>query len=443
MLPDSQAQGSNVVNQWGRDGTSPSGGGRTSGGGILIAALIALVIGGAGGYAGARYFSGISSADIQSRDQKIVELQQALSEMKFDTDGASTQQSAMRERVKELEDQLAVANRTREALRADIQKQVARAKDQAQAEIDALQKTLDQAGNLNGELGRARKSLKVAELQIIELEKTINDQKARIDALQAAADADTGEAAATLAALKKTNANLRASLDDAKQRLESIPRLRDEIASLKEQLSRKADDADGEARNRIAALEKDKEVLERRLNEALRSAGDADAQARRITELKNQLDAMTERLAERDEAARVASRDLKQAKADLSKSQRQLKDVKDQNAVMADAQAALEKQVDALKAEVDKLTAVKPPLDEPLIVPEKPADDGLTPRQRDDVEQAVEDLPGFARLSNARQQLLIDMLERGECVTTSLKAAYGHVPAVALRNLLRELGGGC
>ena len=35
------------------------------------------------------------------------------------------------------------------------------------------------------------------------------------------------------------------------------------------------------------------------------------------------------------------------------------------------------------------------------------------------------------------------MLERGECVTDSLKAAYGHVPAVALRNLFRDLGGKC
>ena len=74
---------------------------------------------------------------------------------------------------------------------------------------------------------------------------------------------------------------------------------------------------------------------------------------------------------------------------------------------------------------------------------EPPADNGKTPRDRAAVEQAVADMPGFSNLSEARQQKLVDMLESGECVATSLKATYGRVPAVALRNLLRELGGAC
>jgi chromosome segregation ATPase len=440
MLRESQSQRSNVVNQWGRDGTSSSGGGR-SGGGILIPALVALVIGGAGGYAGGRYFSGVSTSDIQSRDKKIVELQQSLSELKFNTDSADTQQVVMRERVKELEGQVAAANRIKETLRADIDKQVAAAKSQAQAEIEALQKTLDEAGDVNGQLGRARKSLKVSELQIIELEKLTVDQKAQIDALQKAADASGGEAAATLAALKKTNANLRAALDDTKQKLSAIPRLEDEIAGLKEQLSQKVTDAGSEARNQIAALQKDKDSLQRQLSDALKASGDVDAKARQITELRKQLDDITGQLADRDEAARDAEKDLKKAEADLEKSEQRATSLESENEALRDAQGELAKQVDALKAELVNVT-VKP-VDDTKPLNDKPANNGLKARDRDEVEQAVADLPGFDNLSDAKQQNLVAMLEKGECVTTSLKAAYGHVPAVALRNLIRELGGRC
>lgn len=429
-----------MVNQWGRDGNSSSGGGR-SGGGIVIPALVALVIGGAGGYGGGRFFSGVSASDLQSRDNKINELQQSLSEMKFDTNGANSQQAALQGRVKELEGQIAAANRTKEALRADTDKQVAAARRQAQAEIDALQKTLDEAGDVNGQLGRARKSLKVSELQIIELEKLTEDQKAQIDALLKAADANGGEAAATLAALKKTNANLRASLEDAKQKLDAIPRLEDEIAGLKEQLSQKATDASAEARNQIASLQKDKDSLQRQLNDALKASGDTDAKARQITELRKQLDDITAQLADKDEAARDAQKDLKKAKADLEKSDQLAKSLESENETLRDAQGELAKQVDALKAELVKAT-VKP-VDDTKPADDKPADTGMKPRDRDDVEKAVGDLPGFDNLSDAKQQTLVGMLEKGECVTTSLKAAYGHVPAVALRNLIRELGGRC
>jgi chromosome segregation ATPase len=388
---------------------------------ILIPAIIALVIGGAGGYAGARYISGVSTSDLQSRDKKIDDLQKTLQELKFDNNGASTEQGVLRGRVKDLEGQLAAANRLKASLRSEIDKQVAAAKNEAQGEIDALQKTLDEAGDLNGALGRARKSLKVSELQIIELEKTVADQKARIDKLEAAADAGAAEATATLAALKKTSSNLRASLDDAKKRLAAIPRLEDEIASLKEQLGKRSDDANADARKEIADLREQNEGMEQKLMELSKSASTADEQARKLSELQQQLDGMTQTLAERDKAVRDAARDIKAANATIDRQSGQL---------------------DALKAQLAKATPAKSADDA------TPSEDqldagGMTPRDRDDVEKAVDDLPGFGSLSDARQQTLVTMLQRGECVTSSLKAAYGHVPAVALRNLIRELGGRC
>jgi hypothetical protein len=105
--------------------------------------------------------------------------------------------------------------------------------------------------------------------------------------------------------------------------------------------------------------------------------------------------------------------------------------------------------VASLDATIAKLKAAKPPADN------RPAansdnsnktdqnDAGLTPRDRADVEKAVADLPGFNNLSADKQETLIGMLEKGECVTDSLKAAYGHVSPISLRSLFRDLGGRC
>jgi predicted nuclease with TOPRIM domain len=177
------------------------------------------------------------------------------------------------------------------------------------------------------------------------------------------------------------------------------------------------------------------------LSDALKASGDVDAKARQITELRKQLDDITGQLADRDEAARDAEKDLKKAEADLEKSEQRATSLESENEALRDAQGELAKQVDALKAELVNVT-VKP-VDDTKPLNDKPANNGLKARDRDEVEQAVADLPGFDNLSDAKQQNLVAMLEKGECVTTSLKAAYGHVPAVALRNLIRELGGRC
>ena len=107
--------------------------------------------------------------------------------------------------------------------------------------------------------------------------------------LTKAAESGDTDAAATLAALKKTNANLRGALDDAKQQLAVVPRLEDEIASLKAQVSQTENTADAEARKQIAALEKDKLQLQRQLDDALRSLGDAGTRDKQIADLRRQL----------------------------------------------------------------------------------------------------------------------------------------------------------
>jgi chromosome segregation ATPase len=431
-------QRSYVVNQWGRDGNFSSGS-SSSAGSIIIPAIMALVIGAGGGYVGARFLNSAAS-DIEARDKKITELQQALSEMKFDTQSTDTQQSVLRQRVKDLEAQVETLNRTKESLKKYADEQASKVSGDAQAEIAALQKTIEEAGDLSKELNRARKSLKVSELQIIELEGTVKDQKTEIGRLEKALQQSAGKGDAAVAALTKAKADLEASLQQAKTQLATLPTLKAEIADLKAQLAERADSADAEARRQIQALEKQKAALESQLEEARKSAGDTNAQADKIADLQKQLDEITETLAERDDAAHKAEENLKAAQAALKTSEKEADSLRDENSTLTEAREELEKQVASLKAAVDAAKSPTTPTDDQPVANDN---NGLTPRDRGDVEDAVEDLPGYGNLSRDKQETLMGMLERGECVTDSLKAAYGHVSPVSVRNLFRKLGGRC
>ena len=114
----------------------------------------------------------------------------------------------------------------------------------------------------------------------------------------------------------------------------------------------------------------------------------------------------------------------------------------------------MKQQVISLNAAVESLKDVKPPAESKPSTSDANQNDanqndegqsnaGLTPRDRQDVEKAVEDLPGYGKLGSDKQDTLINMLEKGECVTDSLKAAYGHVSPISLRSLFRDLGGRC
>jgi chromosome segregation ATPase len=436
-----------VANQWGRDGNFTSGSSRSGGAGILITAVVALIIGAGGGYAGARFLSGTSESDIAARDKTIADLNQALAKTKTAAQGADTQQTVLKGRIKDLEGQVASLKRTGDSLRKQIAEHASGANADAEAEIAALKQTIEEAGDVSGKLNRAQKSLKVSELQIIELEKTVSDQKAEIGKLQASIQQHDDQVSPAIVLLQGQKTMLEAQLDAAKSAAADVPVLKSRIAALEEQLSKRADDADAEAKQQIAALQQQKGALQTKLDAALKSAANADQSARKIAELQKQLDDMAESLAERDAAARDAGKNLQQAKADLGKAQQQIKTLNDQSSALAAARDDLAKQVVSLNATITKLEAAAAPSKD------KPADDnqqsdsqgeaGLTPRDRGEVEKAVADLPGYDNLSSDKQETLISMLEKGECVTDSLKAAYGHVSPISLRSLFRDLGGHC
>jgi hypothetical protein len=72
-----------------------------------------------------------------------------------------------------------------------------------------------------------------------------------------------------------------------------------------------------------------------------------------------------------------------------------------------------------------------------------PDETGNGARDANAVREALADMPGFSRLTPEKQTDLAARLENGECVADALKASLGRVPAIALRNLIRDLGSKC
>jgi DNA repair exonuclease SbcCD ATPase subunit len=389
-------------------------------GGVVIAAIVALLIGGAGGYAGARFLSAAPSPELTS---------------------ALGQQAALRARVKALQAELDAAKRTRDSLGTLADQKVAAATHKAQADMDTLAQTLAEAGHLSVQLDRANKSLKVSALHINELEKTVADQKAAIDRMKAVATHQDP----AMAALQSAYDAVQAKLAAAQKQADAVSGLRARIATLEQQLAERVTDAGTAARQQIAALQQQADQLRASLDSAQKSLADATRKAGQIPQLQAELDQLTDNLAARDKAARDAGAALAAAKAELAASAARTATLTDKITALTASRDGLQTQVATLKATVAKLKDAGKPENV------KPTSDGksgqvdaqATPRDRADVDKALADMPGYDELSADKQAMLADSLVRGDCVTDALKAAYGHVSPVALRSLFRNLGGGC
>ncbi|MFM2279896.1 MAG: hypothetical protein RLZZ444_2127 [Pseudomonadota bacterium] len=402
-----------MVNQWGRDGnlaTSSKG----SSAGPIILSVVMLAVGLGAGYGATRFLGSGSSSELAARDARIAELQQTLSELKFDSQNSDGNQKALEDKISGLEADLAAANDSKASL---------------EAEIEALQKTLDEAGDTSSEVTRLRKSLKVSELQIIDLEKEIAAQQRSID--------DLREGRASGDALASRNAELEKALADARARLKTIPVLEDQIATLKEQLSSRTEDADREAQRRIASLEKTITELEAKLRRAESGTDEAARLTQEIADLKRQVISLGDRFKERDREAKALEDQLARSRQDLK--------------AQTDEIAALNAQIKKLRATNADLQAQIDRLDRPLVSPnddtknDEPKDNPVAtgPREPDTVDSALSRMPGFSRLSDAKQARLRDGLERGGCVTDSLKLVYKQVPPLALISLMRDLDSDC
>jgi chromosome segregation ATPase len=438
------SRGRAVVNQWGRDGNFSSSGSRSpGGGGIVIAAIVALVLGAGGGYMGARFLGGASTSDLKARDERISDLEKQVSDLKFTTSGSANQEDVLRERIKEL----AKANETLKALVDENENQ---GNAEAEAEIAALKKTIEEAGDLRTELNRARRSQQVSELQIIELEDEIKKQRAEMEKLRKSlADAATqGDAGSK--ALSEQIKTLEASLAESRKQAAAASDLRKQMTLLKDDVAQKTAERDA-ARNAATSLQREidkvkAELIQGKKDLAAAQAAVMDKDSESAT-LQKQLSLAEDMLAVRDSKIRELSnragalqRLLDEAKANLERLEAEhasFEEIRSDKAKLEAEVAALKQTIEALEASESK-DAVQPDVS-------SGNDDEPTSARRDPVEvrRALDAMPGFGRLTAEKQAELTQKLEDGECVADALKATLGRVPAIALRNLIRDLGSKC
>lgn len=435
-----------MVNQWGRDGNFSSSGSRSSGGGIVIAAIVALALGAGGGYTAARLFSGASASDIAARDDKIADLEKQVSDLKFKDSGNSNQENILRERVKEL-------TQANETLKALADENEGKASADAQAEIAALRKTIEQAGDIRTELNRARRSLQVSELQIIDLEGEIKTQRDEIGKLRAGlTDAATKDDAGS-AVLRDQIKTLESALAESRKQASDTAELRKRLAAMEDDIAEKTGNL-SKAQATATALQADVDQanlelarLKKDLAAALAATKDKGGESEA---LQKELVAAEEQLATRDAdvrtlEARLAAlkKDVDNANSEAGKADADRLLMGMQLGAMRTEKQKLETEVAVLKQTVETLEAARRE-DQPQPEVNTGGDD--TPalrREAEDVRDALEDMPGYSRLTPDKQIELARRLEEGECAADALKATLGRVPAIALRNLIRDLGSKC
>lgn len=435
------------MNQWGRDGNFPSSGSRSSGGaGIVIAALVALLLGAGGGYTGARLTSGVSSGDIAARDTRIADLERQISDLKFQNAGNSDQENDLRKRVEEL-------TKANETLKALADEQGTQADADARAEIAALKKTIEEAGDLRTELGRTRRSLQVSELQLIELEGTVKDQREQIDKLRASLSDAATQGNAGDKALRDQIKSLETTLADVRKQASAVAGLQKRVATLESDLEQTTADLDG-ARKITASLQKEREKAQGEVSRLTRELDAARAASKdkggESEALQKELVAAEEQLAARDGTvstleARLASlrQELDEAKAKASRADMERIAAGMSLGAARRDKEKLEAEVAVLKQTIASLEDARREEQSRPDVPAGNDDDTASRRAANDVRDALEDMPGYDRLTPDKQIELARRLEDGECVADALKVTLGRVPAIALRNLIRDLGSKC
>lgn len=437
-----------MVNQWGRDGNFSSSGSRSSGGaGIVIAAIVALLLGAGGGYTGARMLGGTSASDVKARDEKISALEKQISDLKFTTSGNAGEENVLREQINEL----TKANQTLKALVDENHNQT---NTDAQAEIAALKKAIAEAGDLRAELNRARRSQQVSELQIIELEGEIKTQRAEMERLRKSLTDTATQGDAGNKALSNQIKTLEAALAESRKQAAAAAELRKQIASLEDDMTQKTAELSA-ARNVAASRQKDIDKTRSELTKAKKDLAKAQAAASEGTAV---LDAVRRDLVAANELLDVRSRDIRALEKQLAAAVKDLDDVKKrangpnaENILLSQMLASmradkekLEREVAALKQTIESLQAAAQQADKPQPdVTDNGDDTPVARRDADDVRDALEDMPGFSRLAPDKQIELARRLEDGECAADALKSTLGRVPAIALRNLIRDLGSKC
>ena len=192
-----------MVNQWGRDGNTPSSGGRGATG-LIVSVVLALALGGAAGYGGARFVAKDSTVELSERDRLIEDLRSQLSDAKFKGETSSSEQKQLQNEKPRLNGEIRTL----------------------QGKIKALQKGTSTAADTASQLAEAETALAASRVRLKEMQDSLADKIRQIEQLRRSSNSD-------LAALTAENADLKNALSNVQKKLaNAVPALEDEVASL-------------------------------------------------------------------------------------------------------------------------------------------------------------------------------------------------------------------
>ncbi|WP_421579715.1 hypothetical protein [Shinella sp. M31] len=178
-----------------------------------------------------------------------------------------------------------------------------------------------------------------------------------------------------------------------------------------------------------------------RLEKALDEARDTrnTTQSAETERLEAEADTLRRELEEAQNAEeQLRAKDIPILQESIASKEREIATLNARNQALTERIEALEAAAAATKPGGQKDGGTKPALDNA-----KPATDGRSPRNAALVASAVRLMPGLDRLSSDQRDQLERTLVSGECVTTALGGVFKHIPALAMRNLMRDLDSGC
>ncbi|WP_137153626.1 hypothetical protein [Rhizobium sp. FKL33] len=293
---------------------------------------------------------------------------------------------------------------------SDLQADLDAAKHEA-AKAGSREKSLEaELGDMDAELKSLQSEndkLRAGSSDDAALAKEIKDLRARLKN----ADKTSRDLAAAQTALDQAEADLTVAQKAIAARDAAIKDLRAALAD------------GGDMQAELDRMTRDREALIAELKEARANLGDSGQLQRDLRALRAEAQDLQDRF-DKERAARVKAEDqASSSEADVVR---------------------LTRRVSELEKQLAEGGPVRPRPVEPQPQPVDPQPQPPNaPRDPDDVQNALVDMPGYDNMSPAKQKKLFELLSDGQCVTDALKSVYGRVPAAALRNLLRDLGGAC
>ncbi len=222
-----------------------------------------------------------------------------------------------------------------------------------------------------------------------------------------------------------------------------LPKLQNdlELASQRvadaEALKKRAEEAVLDRERRLSLQTDQIGRLEKALDQA--RGAQSTAQNAETERLQAEADTLRRELEEaRNAEEQLRTKEIPILHEGIASKEREIATLNARNLALTARIEALEAAAAAARPTGQKDGGTKPALDNV-----KPTTDGRSPRNAALVAEAVRVMPGLDRLTGVQRDQLERTLVSGECVTTALGGVFKRIPALAMRNLMRDLDSGC